>query len=130
MQAKKQRIQQDSPGEHPYDHLMPIIRAEKSWGNFNPRGFIYDPKLGEWTAYMSKPLHIDRLREMFELPDSITLADGVIESNGIKIRDTSIHDRRNLIHITYTDPRSMWPPSVVRFVDRLRAWSGGNNQQG
>lgn len=121
MQEKKQEIAQDSPGEHPYDHLMPVIKAEKSWGNLSRRGFVYDPKLAEWTAYMSKPLHVDGLRELFEFPSTISLDDGVTERNGIKIRGTTLYDSRNLIYITYTDPRGMWPPAVVRFVDRVQA---------
>lgn len=128
----KQRIQADSPGEHPYDHLLPVVKAEKSWGNsVTMPGWERDPKLGGWTLTMFRPLDVARLREMFDFPDTIILSDSMVpERNGIEVRCTTLWDSGNDIAIVYRDWRGDWPASVVRFYDRVRGWLSGTSGAG
>lgn len=118
----KQRIQADSPGEHPYDHLLPVIRAEKSWGNrADSTGWCHDPKLGSWSLTMTRPLHVSRLRETFEFPGTVSLGEArMLAANGIVVRTSGLYDSRHDISIAYNDWRKDCPASVVRLHDRLR----------
>jgi hypothetical protein len=65
------------PGdEHEWTFLLPVVKAERSWGNrtftpeFQPAG------RGEgWYLMFREPLHINRLRDRFLFPDFVRLID-------------------------------------------------------
>ena len=59
-------------GARPYAHLLPLVEAEVSWGNSDVEGFCQHPD-GWWSASLRRPLHLDRLREVFALPAHVEL---------------------------------------------------------
>jgi hypothetical protein len=54
------RIAQHGTAARPYAHLLPILEAELAWGN----RYAYEVRLKD-------PLHLDRLRATFQLPESV-----------------------------------------------------------
>jgi hypothetical protein len=64
------------PGdEHDWTYLQPVVDAETSWGNEADGGFRAIGHGDGWTLTFRHALHVDRLREMFEFPDFVTLVD-------------------------------------------------------
>ena len=63
----------DGSGEsaRPYSHLLPVLEAEIRWGNrVLDDGFRALPD-GWFAATLMRPLHVDRLRDVFEFPAHI-----------------------------------------------------------
>lgn len=59
-------------GARPYSHLLPVLDAELEWGNASLGPFSADPD-GWWAVTLSRPLHVDRLREAFDFPGHVQL---------------------------------------------------------
>lgn len=104
MSAEKQRIQSVGNADCPYAHFLPIIEAEKSWGNAMLGDFHYEPREDHWFASMTRPLHLDRLREKFEFPENIKLYEGPARP-AQRPGDMyySINDTENMITLYHTD---------------------------
>jgi hypothetical protein len=128
MSSSKQRIQSIGNAECPYAHFLPIIEAEKSWGNSVVGDFYYRPREGEWAAVMARPLHLDRLREKFDFPDNIILSSGPLRP-AQRPGDMyySIKDTENTIEVFYLDRHGPSFQPAARFFRRLlrRPESGG-----
>jgi hypothetical protein len=69
------RIAQHGTAARPYAHLLPILEAELAWGNryaYGYNGFkMRDYHFRDYEVRLKDPLHLDRLRATFQLPESV-----------------------------------------------------------
>lgn len=130
MNSDKQRIQSIGNADCPYAHFLPIIEAEKSWGNRLSGDFSYDRQYGEWVAWMAHPLHLEKLREKFEFPDNIKLYAGPARpAERPGDMHYSITDTENMIRLYNTDTHGPSLEPVARFFRNLLGKSAGQGQE-
>jgi hypothetical protein len=116
----KQRIQSVGNAECPYAHFLPIVEAEKSWGNKLLRDFTFNPRENNWSASTWKPLHLDELREKFDFPDTFELRSGLVqpaERPGDKYY--RVTDTENNIELYHQDMHGPSFEPVARLFRRL-----------
>lgn len=89
----KRPILAGSPDDTAYGHLLPVLEAELSWGNRCRGGFTWTAQDGGWFADLDRPLHVDRLREVFEFPEHIVVSQ---DARG----RTSVLDRRRWVGLS------------------------------
>lgn len=56
----------------PYSHLLPVVQAEREWGNSSVGEFAESPD-GWWYLVLRAPMHLDRLAVAFDFPDHVRL---------------------------------------------------------
>lgn len=59
-------------GYEPWRSLQPVVGAELSWGNRLGLGWMRGLHDDTWVAHLSGPMHVDRLRERFDLGDGVS----------------------------------------------------------
>ena len=101
-------------GEQPYAHLLALVEAEVSWGNSDVEGFREHPD-GWWSASLRRPLHLDRLRTVFDLPAHVELGTGPDGS-------TWVVDGQNRVKVVAAGdehgPRQRRPGRLARMLGR------------
>jgi len=118
----------ERPGqERPFEHLLPVVEAEKSWGNTTSGTFMEDDVkthrpyvdgafwYGSLTLTFNKPLHVDRLVETFDFDPDIWVA---VQGD----RSAAVSDPRADVFIDGAAPWR-WPRTGVWGV--LAAWARG-----
>lgn len=119
MGGDKQRIQSVGNAECPYAHFLPIVEAEKSWGNRILSDFVYSPREGDWSAGMARPLHIEKLRDEFEFPETIDLGVWPLRTGRPGDKYYSVIDRANMIRLYSMDMHGPSLEPVAKFFRRL-----------
>ena len=69
----KQRLVPAAHHEEAWRSLQPVVEAELSWGSRLEVPWSYDVHNDTWTASLQGPLHVERVRERFELAEGIKL---------------------------------------------------------
>lgn len=73
--APRGRIADRAPDGTPYGHLLPVVEAEREWGNETRDGFR--PQHDTWvSAHFRDALHVERLRAEFDFPPHIRVGRG------------------------------------------------------
>ena len=106
---------------HPWTYLEPVLEAERGWGN--PQRSIQQDKNGWLMIYMSRPLHIERIRDLFIFPDEVKVTDSgsdtaiVDPSRDLIIEGAQRPDQRRQDNSRGTG-RGEW---AARLLSRMRA---------